>query len=227
MNLPPLQPAVFLRRDNRFRATVLVEGEPTAAHVPNSGRLTDLFEPGRRVWVAAAAAPHRKTPFDLKLVQMPTALVSVDARLPNTLFAEALAAGRLPGFPRAQVEAEVRVGNSRLDFRLSGPEGVCWVETKSVTLVEGDVALFPDVPTLRGNRHLEELIALRRQGQQAAVVFVVQRADARAFAPHEPVAPHFAGRLREAHAAGVRVLALRCRVSLESIEIAGSIETLL
>ncbi|MDW7991956.1 MAG: DNA/RNA nuclease SfsA [Anaerolineae bacterium] len=147
-------------------------------------------------------------------------LVSVDVWLPGPLFAEALTEGRLPEWEKVtRVEREVRCGESRLDFRLEGPAGVVWVETKSVTLVEDGVALFPDAPTLRGQRHLVQLTKQVRRGEGAAVVFIVQRPDAEAFAPHARADPAFAACLAEAAAAGVRVYAYACAVSREEIRI--------
>ncbi len=213
----PLLPATFIRRDNRFRATVRLDGREVWAHVPNSGRLHDLFIHGRPVWLHPAANPARKTPYDLKLVQTPAALVSVDARLPNPLFAEAVATGSLPEFACDEIRSEVRYGDSRLDFRLDGSGGVCWVEVKSVTLVEAGVARFPDAPTARGSRHLRELMSIAARGQRAAVVFIVQRQDAQCFAPAATVDPHFAQTLARAAAAGVEVRAYACRVTPEVI----------
>jgi sugar fermentation stimulation protein A len=192
-----------------------------AAHLPNSGRLTELLTPGRACWLAEFAdAPQRKTRYDLKLVEYAGVLVSVDARLPNPLFAEAVTAGWLEPF-RGYDHAtrEVQRGRSRLDFRLSGPEGVCWAEIKSVTLVEDGIARFPDAPTLRGARHLRELTAAVHQGEQAAAVFVVQRPDARRFAPHDQADAAFGAALREAAGAGVGVHAWTCVVSTQAITI--------
>jgi sugar fermentation stimulation protein A len=217
--MPALVPGRFVRRDNRFRATVTVEGVTAWAHVPNSGRLTELFTLGRRVWLAPAAAPQRKTGYDLKLVEYAGELVSVDARLPNPLFAEALEAAQLEAFPHDTFAREVTCGESRLDFQLQGRAGRCWVETKSVTLVEEGVALFPDAPTARGRRHLATLQAQRRAGTAAAVVFIVQRADAYALRPHPTADPAFAAALRAAACAGVAVHAYRCYVSLSEIRI--------
>ncbi len=213
----PLVAARFLRRENRFRAAVLVEGEETAAHVPNSGRLNDLFKPHRPIWLHPASNPKRKTPYDLKLVATPGALVSIDARLPNPLFAEALTAGFLPEFAYEHIQPEVRYRDSRLDFRLQGEKGVCWVEIKSVTLVADGVAYFPDAPTARGSRHLRELLHIAAGGQRAAVVFVVQREDATAFAPALSVDPEFAQTLSLAALAGVEVRAYVCRVTMTEI----------
>ncbi len=236
MNLPPLIAGRFLKRDNRFRVTVQlaneplvdepvankpVANEPVAAHLPNSGRLTELLTPGRRCWLAQFDAPHRKTDFDLKLVEYDGVLVSVDARLPNPLFAEALAVGRLTPFRGfRQIEREVPFGKSRLDFRLNGPSGVCWVEVKSVTLVEQGTSRFPDAPTARGARHLEELIAIVEAGERAAVAFVVQRPDARRFTPHHRADPTFSATLREAADQGVAVHAWTCTVQRREIAIA-------
>ncbi len=219
----PLQPARFIRRENRFRALVECDGHLLAAHVANSGRLGELFTPGAAVWVAPFQEPAgRKTACHLALVEYADTLVSVDARLPNRLVAEALSAGRLaPLAGYATVRPEVRVGSSRLDFLLSdgqaGPR--CWLEVKSVTLVEDGLALFPDAPTTRGVKHLEELAALRRNGERVAVGFVIQRSDALRFAPHPTADPAFAAALRRVQAEGVEVYAWRCAVDHNAIEL--------
>lgn len=229
VKLPRLIPGRFLQRDNRFRATVIVNGNEAWAHVPNSGRLEELFTPGRSVWLAPAVGSHRKTDYDLKLVDFDSVLVSVDARLPNPLFAEALADGRLSGFPSEIVRPEVTYGSSRLDFKLSGagsPSGiksVCWVETKSVTLVREGAALFPDAPTSRGRRHLMSLIQISRSGGETAVVFVIQRPDARYFSPHREADPAFAETLDQAATVGVQIQAFTCQVSLDEVTIGNEV----
>jgi len=223
MKFPQLIPGRFLNRDNRFRATVEVAGQEAWAHVPNSGRLHELFTPNRPIWLAPAASAKRKTAYDLKLVEYASVLVSVDARSPNPLFAEALAAGRIAGFPYPDVRPEVQYGDSRFDFRLSGPQGTCWVESKSVTLVEDGLAQFPDAPTIRGRKHLRGLRAARLAGDQAAVIFVIQRPDARRFAPYQETDPEFTDALIQAAAAGVAVRAFTCQVSHTEITIAAEI----
>ena len=224
MELPPLTAGRFVRRDNRFRVTVRVAGEPVGAHLPNSGRLTELLTPGRLCWLAGFDNPRRKTRFDLRLVAYAGTLVSVDARLPNSLFAETVAKGRLEPFRRyACFEREVQYGESRLDFRLEGLESVCWVEVKSVSLVEGRRALFPDAPTSRGARHVRELTEIVCQGERAAVLFLLQRADADVFSPHEERDPEFARALREAVDQGVEAYAYRSWVSPAEIRLLDAI----
>ncbi len=229
----PLVPATFVRRDNRFRVQVRLDGRSVAAHLPNSGRLTELLVTGRRVWLAPADArrrERRRTAYDLMLVALADRLVSVDARLPTHLLDRAIRHGQVPpfkGYPI--VRREVRRGHSRLDLRLEGGAGLppCWIEAKSVTLVEEGVARFPDAPTLRGQRHLEELIEIVRAGERAAVVFVVQRDDADRFAPHDEADPAFGAALRRAAQAGVEVHAFRCHVSREAIHLTAAIPVLL
>jgi len=220
-----LQPAGFRRRENRFRATVRLDGRDVAAHVPNSGRLGELFVSDALCYVTPNSTPG-KTTHVLRLVAYAGTLVSVDARLPGPLFENAFARGVLGGpFDRyVALRREVVRGDSRLDFLLTdAEEGRLWVEIKSVTLVEDGVARFPDAPTERGAKHLRELVAAVADGDRAAVVFVVQRADAHRFEPHAAADPVFEETLRAAAGAGVDVRAYRCAVTLAGIEIAGAI----
>ncbi len=218
----------FLERLNRFAALVEVAGQPQLVHVANSGRMRELLVAGHRVLlkpVAPGLSGRRKTRYDLALVDLGWTLASADARLPNALVREALEQGQLPqfaGYP--QLRAEVVFGESRLDLRLDGPAGTCYIETKSVTLVNGGVGLFPDAPTIRGVKHLGSLSQALLAGHRAAVVFVVQRSDAQAFAPNDAADPHFGAALRRAAALGVEVLAHRCRVTEQEIVLAEALE---
>lgn len=223
MELPRLVRGYFVARDNRFRARVRYGGAVVDVHVPNSGRLRELLSPGRPVWLAPMARAGRKTAYDLALVEYGDTLVSVDARLPNALFAQALAPEWAECVGVLQIEREVVRGTSRLDFRLSGTNGVCWVEVKSVTLVREGVALFPDAPTLRGRRHLEELAAAVASGNRAGVAFMVQRGDACCFRPNRQADPSFADTLARVTALGVQARAFLCQVTPGSVTVAGEI----
>ncbi len=223
-HFPDLIEGEFVARENRFRVRVAVTGRIVAAYLANPGRLQELLLPGRVVWLTPAAAAHRrKTAYNLTLIRHPKALVSLNSHLPNALIADALRQRRLSGFQRfVNIEGEVALGDSRLDFRLSRPnrgsaETVCWVEVKSVTLVEKGVAQFPDAPTARGRRHLRELISARQRGDEASVIFVVQRQDAVQFAPRDKTDPEFGDTLRAAAQAGVNIRALRCSVTQSEI----------
>lgn len=220
----------FVRRDNRFRVQVRINGKLHATYLANSGRLGELLVPGHRVWLHPAASASRRTDYDLALVDYRGTLVSVNAHLPNRLVARALAYHRISGLARYPVvERERTRGESRLDFRLAGaPPGTppCWLEVKSVTLVEGAVARFPDAPTRRGRRHVQELARAVAEGDRASVLFVVQREDADAFAPRDATDPEFGRALRAASRAGVAVRAFRCHVTLAAIGLAEEIPVL-
>ena len=155
----------FGERLNRFLARVEVDGKETLAHVPNSGRMRELFVPGATVYVSPAVTSGRKTAFDLCLVLIDGVLVSCDSRLPPSLVAEAQILGRLAEFAGYPViERERTFGESRLDLCFSGPRGRVYVETKSATLVCGGRALFPDAPTMRGTKHVRTLMKAVDEG---------------------------------------------------------------
>jgi sugar fermentation stimulation protein A len=211
----------FLVRENRFRVTVEVDGQPVGAHLPNSGRLGELLLPNRRVLLAERPSPGRKTRYDLTLVDADGRWISVDARLPNDLVTEAIRAGRLSplgGYPT--LRREVTFGRSRFDLLLEAPaRRPCLVEVKSVTLLLEGLGCFPDAVTQRGRRHVEELAMAVEAGHRGVVVFVVQREDAAGFRPHDESDPDFARALRAAARRGVEVYACACRVDPGCIEI--------
>ena len=226
----PLLEGSFVVRENRFRARVRLAGEEVPVHVPNSGRLSELLLPGQQVLLGETRAPHRVTDYDLLMVQLPLTLVSIDARLPNQLFEEALERGALPEFAgMSMARRVVGYGASRLDFLLEDADsgGSCLVEVKSVTLVQEGIGLFPDAVTERGRRHLRELRRAHLEARLAAVVFVVQREDAGAFAPHDESDPLFGEVLREVAVDGVEVYALTCRVTSTQITLDGQVPVLL
>ena len=210
----------FLERLNRFAALVEVAGQEIQCHVANSGRMRELLVPGYRVLLKPHSGNHRKTRFDLALVDIGSGLVSADARLPNSLVAEALDLGSLSqfhGYPK--VRREVTFGESRLDLLLEGSRGRCYIETKSVTLVVDGVGRFPDAPTIRGAKHMGSLVQAVAAGHRAAAIFVVQRDDATAFATNDEADSDFGVAFQKALAAGVEAFAYNCRVSEQAIDL--------
>ncbi len=205
---------VFVERVNRFLAMVELDGQEVGVHVANSGRMKELFIPGCRVLVRPVPGERRKTKFDLALVDMGQAWASADARMPNALIAEGVANGHLRQFAGySDIRREVTFGESRLDLMLEGSSGRCYIEAKSVTLVEDGVGLFPDSPTVRGAKHLRTLETVIESGHRAAVVFVIQRPDATMFATNDPADPDLAEAFRSALAAGVEAYAYNCLVT--------------
>ena len=216
--------ATYLQRLNRFSCLVNIEGDDEIVYLPNSGRLENILVPGQTVFLVEKSHSGRRTRYDLAMACVGEEMVSVDSRVPAELFNEAIKEKRLAQFDGySVVRREVAFCRSRLDFLLGGQNRQGYVEVKSVTLVEGGRALFPDAPTERGRRHLEDLMRAKREGYDAAVVFIVQRQDAQSFAPNDGVDPTFAMILRDASRQGVRAYCYGCRVTLESVDIKGEL----
>ena len=218
----------FLSRPNRFIAHVELDGRDVICHVKNTGRCRELLLPGATVYLEAADKPTRKTAYDLIAVekQLPaqrTMLINMDAQAPNRVFREWAQAG---GFvPRLRLlRPESTYGNSRFDFYWEASDGRRgFVEVKGVTLeVEGH-AFFPDAPTERGVKHLEELIACQKDGYEAAVCFILQMEGMRDFMPNDVTHPAFGTALRKATESGVRILALDCHVAPDALCVSGPV----
>ncbi|GEM_PF-74467 len=207
MDVGTWKDAVFLERPNRFLAVVEVGGVREEAHVPDPGRLQELLVPGADARLRPAAGKGRRTSWDLIGVACREGWVNIDSRLPNLLFAEAVRAGWLEEFTKVtRIIPEYRHGSSVLDFLLEGEGPPCLVEVKGCTLSVGGLALFPDAPTARGSRHLEELMEARRRGMRACAVFVVKHPGGRAFSANRGTDPLFAATLDRAAGEGVEII---------------------
>lgn len=206
----------LIKRYKRFLADVeLAGGEVVTAHCPNSGAMTTCATPGWEVLLSPAADPGRKTRFTWEAVHNGQCWIGVNTALPNRLALEAARTGAISLFRNAsEVRAEVKTGpRTRLDLAARTPEGQLYVEVKNVTLVENGVARFPDAATSRGLKHLEELMMLKRQGNRAAMLYVVQRSDAQSFTPAADIDPAYAEGLARAVNAGVEACVVLCEVS--------------
>lgn len=211
-------PARFLARPNRFIAQVELEGRMETVHVKNTGRCKELLVPGAQVYLERAQNPARKTPYDLIAVEKGELLINMDAQAPNKVFGEWARAGGIPGL--TLLRPETAWGSSRFDFYYeAGPEKG-FVEVKGVTLEVDGGAYFPDAPTQRGVKHLQELKAARQQGYRAAVCFVIQMKGVDFFAPNNATHPEFGQALREAAAGGVEVWAYDCAVTPGTLTLA-------
>lgn len=193
----PLIPARLVRRYKRFLADMVLEdGTEITAHCANPGSMLALAEPGRRCWLSHDPNPKRKLAYSWELEETPTGCVGINTARANQVVAGALARGAIPElarWPHIRREAADGAG-SRLDFRLSAPDGgQCWLEVKSVTLSRRPArAEWPDARSARGLRHLESLSALAGAGAGAALLFLVQRPDCTAFQVASDIDPAYA-----------------------------------
>lgn len=222
MQYGKILPARFLPRPNRFVARVEAEGEELVCHVKNTGRCRELLVPGATVWLEESPNPSRKTKFDLIAVEKGDRLINMDAQAPNKVFGEWAAAG---GFREGLtlLRPETTYGSSRFDFYWESSKSRGFVEVKGVTLEEDGVVRFPDAPTLRGVKHLDELVKAREAGYEAAVCFVIQMENVRWFAPNDVTHPEFGQALRRAAQAGVEILAMDCAVTPQSLTMGKSV----
>ena len=219
LNFPPQsRTAVFVAREKRFLVHVLIDGQLLTVHTNNSGSMLGLLRPGMDVFISPAAAPGRKLPYTLELVRPCGDWVGVNTLTPNRLLKKAWEAGVMPEL-RGYTEylPEAVHGASRLDARLSGPNGEFWIEAKNVTMVEDDVACFPDAVTERGQKHLCELMDLAAQGVRVGVFLAVQRTDGACFGPADFIDPRFAELFWQAVDKGVEFLPHVVHASPEGI----------
>ena len=212
MQYSDIHKAVFLERPNRFIAHCTVDGMLETVHVKNTGRCRELLVPGATVYLEKSSNPNRKTAYDLVTVETPFGLVNMDAAAPNQVAGELLRAGAILSSPTL-VQPEVRFGASRLDFYAENDRQRLFVEVKGVTLRQGEWAVFPDAPTVRGAKHMGELVQAVAQGYRAMALLIVQMGGCTAFRPNRETDPAFCRALRDARAAGVEVRAVDCRVT--------------
>lgn len=232
MHYQHMKPAVFESRPNRFLAYASLDQKTIVCHVKNTGRCKELLLPGADIIVQHhpdAAANGRKTEYSLiqvyKKTGPETQLVNMDSQAPNQVAAEWLAAGGLLGV--TQIRREVRYGSSRFDLAFEQNHIPAFMEVKGVTLEENGVARFPDAPTERGIKHLEELSRAASCGYQAYVLFVIAMKGVHCFQPNRSTHPAFADALVQAAKVGVTVLAYDCAVTPDSLAIDAPIPVLL
>lgn len=213
----------FLERPNRFIAYVEIPGVSARekVHVKNTGRCKELLIPGAEVYLEKGTAPGRSTAYDLVAVRKGERLINMDSQAPNRAVGEWLLKGEL--FKDITlVRPEMTWGNSRFDFYVERAEGAgkAFIEVKGVTLEEDGVVRFPDAPSERAVKHVEELIEARKAGYQVYVIFVIQMKDVKYFVPNRSTHPEFADALLKARDAGVELIALDCHVTPDCMEIA-------
>lgn len=218
MKYQTIVPAKFIERPNRFVAYVELSGKREKVHVKNTGRCRELLEPGAQVYLEKSGNPQRATAYDLVAVEKNGQIVNMDSQAPNKVVGEWLLKKELfPGL--ISVRPETVYGKSRFDFYVETGEEKIFLEVKGVTLEENGVARFPDAPSERAVKHLEELVRARREGYRACVIFVIQMRNVRYLLPNRRTHRAFAEGLARAREAGVELYAYDCNVTRDSMQI--------
>ncbi|MCI7144909.1 MAG: DNA/RNA nuclease SfsA [Clostridiales bacterium] len=226
----------FVVRENRFVARVVINNKEEKVHVKNTGRCREFLVPGAKVYLEdfEGRMGSRKYRYSLVAVDKVTdrgiIRINMDSQAPNHVVGEALESGviRLPGMGElTAIKAEKTFGNSRFDFYVESEEKKAFVEVKGVTLENEGEALFPDAPTVRGVKHLNELVKALEEGYEAFAVFLIQMKGVKTFRPNEEMHPDFAKAMRECAEAGVQLLAFDSTVTEDGLAADSPVEIVL
>ncbi|MDE7424359.1 MAG: DNA/RNA nuclease SfsA [Lachnospiraceae bacterium] len=216
MNYHKIKQGYFISRPNRFLANVMLDGKVEVCHVKNTGRCKELLMEGAIVFLEESSNPKRKTKYDLVAIYKGDRLINMDSQAPNKVVQE-----YLPQIFQDVVciRPETQYKNSRFDFYVETEQDKIFIEVKGVTLEENGVVRFPDAPTERGLKHIQELVTCKKEGYQAYIIFVAQMEGVTYFEPNVETQPEFARELYLAKKAGVEILCFDCRVTPDSLEI--------
>ena len=206
----------FIKRDNRFIAHVEINGKDEVCHVKNTGRCKELLTEGARVYLEPSTNPERKTKFSLVTVDKGGRLINMDSQAPNRVVEEAIK-NKIIFDNVTFLKREYKYDKSRFDFYMERGSEKAFIEVKGVTLENDNVVSFPDAPSERAVKHLDELRRAADEGYKAYVMFVVQMSDVDYFVPNEKNHKAFADKLREVSREGVNVLGYDCFVSEDEI----------
>lgn len=216
----PLIEAKILKRYKRFLSDIAMGEKIINAHVPNTGSMESCWAPDWKCALSLSPNPDRKMPYTLEMTHNGESWIGVNTANANKLAKEWLTEGKIPGLSGyPTVIPEKKIGESRVDFYLENHPGLppCWVEVKNVTLKRDGKAQFPDAVTERGQKHLRELMEIKKSGQRAAMLFVIQREDVSTFSPATAIDPEYSSLLKLASNSGVEIFAYRCKMNLNEI----------
>ena len=216
----------FLERPNRFIAKVLVKGKEETVHVKNTGRCRELLPEGAKVYLADEEGKERKTRYDLVAALKDNRVINMDSQAPNAVVKEALQQGLILRETIKEIRPEFTYGESRFDFFVQTKENEkgSFIEVKGVTLEQDNIVSFPDAPSDRAVKHVEELIKARKEGYEAYILFVIQMENVKFLIPNEETHKEFADALRRAKEAGVQILAYDTRVTPDSMVLNQEVE---
>ncbi len=226
MNYCRIKEGIFVSRPNRFVAYVIIDGTTEKCHVKNTGRCKELLIPGVTVYLEEALNPNRSTKYSLIAVQKGSHLINMDSQAPNKVVHEWLLEGNLYK-GNVRIKPEQVYGNSRFDFYMETPERKAFMEVKGVTLEEEGSVYFPDAPTERGVKHIHELCKCIQDGYDAYIMFVIQMEKVKCFKPNDRTHKEFGEALREAGRQGVKIMAMNCMVTADSLKLKKSIPVIL
>lgn len=220
--MPLFYPASLLKRYKRFLADIRLPcGSALTIHCPNTGSMKNCVLPGTPCWYSVSDSKTRKYPQTLEIVTTPGGhLAGINTARTNDLVEQALREGvitELRGYQTQRREVVYGSEKSRIDFLLDQhSEGLrpCYLEVKNVTLMEAEgEGFFPDAVSLRGSKHLRELMEMVAQGHRAVLLFCVQHTGIKSVRAAAHIDIVYSTTLQAARAAGVEVIAYAAAIS--------------
>lgn len=224
--------AIIHKRYKRFLADVTIEssGEDLTCYVPNTGSMKNCWAPGQKVLLSESNNPKRKYKYTLEMIHNGQTWIGINTSKTNDIAEEAIRSGTINDFNGFDhIRREVKSGKSRIDILMSNLKGdKCFIEVKNVTLVEEEnIASFPDSVTTRGQKHLDELIAIKKSGTRSAMLYIIQRDDVHTFTPAKNIDPKYALKLAKAMEEGVEIYAYKCQLKGQNMIVSSKVNIII
>jgi len=210
----------LIKRYKRFFVDIKYLNKKITAHCPNSGSMMGLLKSGNNVWFSQSNNPNRKLKYTLEIIEVNKNLVGVNTHLANKIVLEALKEKKIKKLEKfTNIKPEVKFSdNTRFDFLISNNYEKCYLEVKNVTLLRRNtIAEFPDAITLRGIKHLNELIKAKKKGYQSYILYLIQRNDCKSFKIASDIDEEYLLVLNNALKNGVKILCYDCKLNNEEI----------
>lgn len=215
---------VFLERPNRFIARVLIDGKEEMVHVKNTGRCREILKKGTKIYLEKSKNPSRKTKYSLISAYKDNMLINIDSQVPNNVVYEAIKMNKVAELLNIDyLKKEVQYNNSRFDLYYEKGPIKGYIEVKGVTLEDNGTTMFPDAPTTRGTKHINELIETVKEGYKSYIFFLIQINNVKSFKPNQQTDPNFAEALQSAHKLGVNILCYDSQLTKNEIVIGNKV----
>ncbi len=212
----------FIKRYKRFFVDIKIGNNTITAHCPNTGSMMGLLKKGNKVWLSKSDNPKRKLKYTLQIIEDQNSKIGINTHLTNKIFFEALNKRILKNFKNTEIiKREVKFGkNTRFDFLLKEKTRKTFIEVKNVTLSrQKQIAEFPDAITLRGLKHIQELLKAHNKGFEIYLIFVIQRNDCEKFELAKDIDPKYCELLVKAVKKNLKILCYDCKFSTKGIKL--------
>ena len=225
-----LIPGLLIKRYKRFFADVRVNNQILTVHCPNTGSMHGLLDEGNKVWISKSNNPKRKLRYTLEIIEVKKTKVGINTHSTNKIVLHALQNNLIKEFDDiVDIRPETKFGtNTRFDFLVSSKKHQSFVEVKNVTLSrKRNLAEFPDAETLRGLKHINELIKASKKKFKVYILFVIQRNDCNSFTVAKDIDPNYANALSKAVKNNLKILCYDCKFSPKGIKLNRQIKFIL